>query len=387
MVPTVSSQSSQPDRLFRGLVGLTFLLAVTVIALGAYTRLTEAGLGCPDWPGCYGFLSVPQTDAQHAIAQQVFPDHPVEVHKAWNEMLHRYVAGSLGLLILTINLMAWRRRDRPRRLPLVLLGMVIGQAMLGMWTVTMALKPVVVMGHLLGGFTTASLLLLLWLRLANHNRETGQRQAYPAPPAAGVRRLAVAALVVVALQIALGGWTAANYAAVVCTQLPVCEVDWVSKFDITAFEPWQPGFQTYQYGVLNFDQRVSIHAAHRIGAMITTFVVLLLVWRLWRIGWRRHAWAVMALLAVQIGLGVTNVLASLPLPVAVGHNLGGLCLLLGTLVTCRALYRARSAAGAVEDHIAALPQTGFSQTCMKHDRSTASRPGQETLGGMTPKSG
>ncbi|WP_371929363.1 heme A synthase [Photobacterium sp. CCB-ST2H9] len=380
MFPMVSSQSRQPDRLLTWLVGLTFLLAVTVIALGAYTRLTEAGLGCPDWPGCYGFLSVPQTDAQHALAQQAFPDHPVEVHKARNEMLHRYVAGSLGLLILAINMLAWRRSDRPRRLPLVLLGIVFGQAMLGMWTVTMALKPVVVMGHLLGGFTTASLLLVLWLRLVNANRTASRARATGAPIPFGVRRLAVAALVVVALQIALGGWTAANYAAVVCTQLPVCEVDWVSKFDITAFEPWQPGFQTYQYGVLNFDQRVSIHAAHRIGAMITTLVVLLLGWRLWRIGWRRHAMAVMLLLAVQAGLGVTNVLASLPLPVAVAHNLGGLCLLLGMLTICLALYRARPV---VSEESAAI----LSQSTMNHDRLAGQRSGQGTLNAMTPKSG
>ncbi|MDO6708486.1 heme A synthase [Photobacterium sp. 1_MG-2023] len=339
---SLASQFRLTDRRFTWLVGLTFSLSVTVIALGAYTRLTEAGLGCPDWPGCYGFLTVPKTESQHALAQQAFPDHPVEVHKAWNEMLHRYVAGALGLLIVAINVVARRRADRPRRMPLILLGIVIFQAALGMWTVTMALKPVVVMGHLLGGFTTASLLLVLWLRMLRRQRPA----AMSGPPAVSpsltsVRRLAVAALVVVAMQIALGGWTAANYAAVVCTQLPVCEVDWVSKFDITAFEPWQPGFQTYQYGVLNFDQRVSIHAAHRIGAMITTAIVLLLCWQLWRIGWRRSALGLTALLGIQIALGVTNVVASLPLPVAVAHNLGGLSLLLGTLSTYWVLSRHR----------------------------------------------
>ncbi|MCG2837162.1 COX15/CtaA family protein [Photobacterium sp. WH77] len=343
MLSMASSRYRQADRRFIWLVGLTLLLSVAVIALGAYTRLTEAGLGCPDWPGCYGFMTVPKTDDQHALAQQAFPDHPVEVHKAWNEMIHRYMAGALGLLIVALNVLARRRGDRPRRLPLVLLGLVVFQALLGMWTVTMSLKPVIVMGHLLGGFTTASLLLVLWLRMLLRHRKRPATAVASSPALVSVRRLAVAGLIVVAVQIALGGWTAANYAAVVCTQLPVCEVDWVSKFDIRAFEPWQPGFQTYQYGVLNFDQRVSIHAAHRIGAMLTTLVILLLAWRLWHIGWRRYAALILALLSAQIALGVTNVLASLPLPVAVAHNLGGLGLLLSVLAANWALFMARAA--------------------------------------------
>ncbi|MGB7994553.1 MAG: COX15/CtaA family protein [Photobacterium halotolerans] len=384
MLSMASSRYRQADRRFTWLVGLTLLLSVAVIALGAYTRLTEAGLGCPDWPGCYGFMTVPKTDAQHALAQQAFPDHPVEVHKAWNEMIHRYMAGALGLLIVALNVLARRRDDRPRRLPLVLLGLVVFQALLGMWTVTMSLKPVIVMGHLLGGFTTASLLLVLWLRMLLRHRKRPATAGASSSQLVSVRRLAVAGLIVVAVQIALGGWTAANYAAVVCTQLPVCEVDWVSKFDIRAFEPWQPGFQTYQYGVLNFDQRVSIHAAHRIGAMLTTLVILLLVWRLWHIGWRRYAVLILALLSVQIALGVTNVLASLPLPVAVAHNLGGLSLLLSVLAANWSLLMAPAAVSV--SRAAPIPRVKTVRHALI--RAQAGTHGRQThFGRMTPKSG
>ncbi|WP_269748102.1 COX15/CtaA family protein [Enterovibrio coralii] len=133
------------------------------MALGAFTRLTEAGLGCPDWPGCYGFLTVPQSAEHIAQATEAFPDAPVEIQKAWNEMIHRYVAGTLGLVIAAIAFLAWRNPARNRLLPSILLAVVTFQAALGMWTVTMNLMPIVVMGHLLGGFTTVTLLFLLAL--------------------------------------------------------------------------------------------------------------------------------------------------------------------------------------------------------------------------------
>ncbi|MDX1302691.1 COX15/CtaA family protein [Photobacterium sp.] len=331
---------------FKHLIYLTFVLSLCVIALGAYTRLTEAGLGCPDWPGCYGFLSVPQGSEQQLLAQQAFPDAPVEVSKAWNEMVHRYFAGSLGLLILVINIIAWRRPETPKRLPALLLVTVIFQALLGMWTVTLVLMPVVVMGHLLGGFTTASLLLLLALRIR-------QREIQPSLPTASssghsfsppqslssLQVMALAALLVVAGQIALGGWTAANYAAVACTQLPICEVDWQRHFDLSAFDLIQPEHDSYQYGILHYHQRVSIHVAHRIGAMVTTIVLVLLMWRLWRQSVpRRYSLGIGAVLALQLCLGITNVVASLPLLVAVGHNLVGVILLQILVATNYYLY-------------------------------------------------
>ncbi len=330
---------------FKYLVYVTFLLSLCVIALGAYTRLTEAGLGCPDWPGCYGFATVPQTSEQHTQALIAFPDSPVDVEKAWNEMFHRYLAGTLGVFIAAINLIAWRRRNTPRGLPILLLGTVIFQAVLGMWTVTMSLMPVVVMGHLLGGFTTAALLLLLALRVRRREARIVSQIYRPssAHSLTGASLLAAAALVVTVGQVALGGWTAANYAAVVCTQLPICEVDWQQSFELSAFNPLQPESESYQYGVLNFPQRVSIHVAHRLGAAMTTLVLMVLIWHLWQIAaLRRFALAVSSVLLLQLSLGITNIVASLPLMVAVGHNVVGAVLLLTLVATNYQIYSYRT---------------------------------------------
>ncbi|MBE0834095.1 COX15/CtaA family protein, partial [Escherichia coli] len=193
------------------------LLAAVVVLLGAYTRLTHAGLGCPDWPGCYGFVHVPLSEAQLAHAELHFPDAPVEAEKGWNEMIHRYFAGALGLLILGLALHALVRRGRdgqPLKLPLLLLAVVIAQAAFGMWTVTLKLWPQVVTAHLLGGFTTLALLFLLALRL--YGRFAARR--YPA----ATRGLAGLALLLVIGQITLGGWVSSNYAAVACIDLPTC---------------------------------------------------------------------------------------------------------------------------------------------------------------------
>ena len=163
-------------------------LAVVVVLLGAYTRLTHAGLGCPDWPGCYGFIGVPMSEHKQAVAEARFPEAPVEVEKGWNEMVHRYFAGSLGLVILGLAVQALRRRGQdgqPLKLPLLLLGVVIAQAAFGMWTVTLQLWPQVVTAHLLGGFATLSLLFLLCLRLS---------AALPVLPAVSRRLRALAGL-------------------------------------------------------------------------------------------------------------------------------------------------------------------------------------------------
>lgn len=328
---------------FKSLIYFTFFLSLCVIALGAYTRLTEAGLGCPDWPGCYGFISVPLSTEQQLVAQQVFPSAPLEVEKAWNEMIHRYFAGSLGVLILLINILAWRRQHAPKLLPALLLITVIFQALLGMWTVTMVLMPIVVIGHLLGGFTTASLLLLLVLRVRGQERKStaifSSMLHSPRSSSSYLKVLALGALFVVVGQITLGGWTAANYAAVACTQLPICEVDWQRHFDPTAFEPIQPVHDSYQYGVLNYHQRVSIHVAHRIGAMVTTAILILLIgFLMCTAGLRKYGLILTAALIVQVSLGIANVVASLPLLVAVGHNVMGVVLLLSIVATNYRIY-------------------------------------------------
>ncbi|EKE81494.1 COX15/CtaA family protein [Idiomarina xiamenensis] len=313
----------------RLLVKFTVLVAFCVIILGAYTRLTDAGLGCPDWPGCYGFVGVPKTTEQLNQAQLRFPDNPVEHHKARNEMVHRYLAGSLGLLIAAIAVVAIKRRTKqpnsPLKLPILLLGLVIFQAALGMWTVTMNLQPLIVMGHLLGGFATLSLLFLLALRIQPYRLAGGD------PLLRRYRSFALIALFVVLAQIALGGWVAANYAALACTEFPFCEGNWWQRLDVAgAFSV--PAADNYLYGAHDYDDRMTMHIAHRIGAIITSIVVLALLIKCWRQAvsnfFRRNLLIVGLLLLVQVALGISNVWFSLPLPVAVAHNAVGVLLLI-----------------------------------------------------------
>lgn len=313
----------------RLLVNLSIALALVVIVLGAYTRLTDAGLGCPDWPGCYGHLTVPTGAEKVNAAQQLFPDTPLEHHKAWNEMIHRYAAGSLGVMILVIAVTAViRQRKRPEtpvKLPLLLLALVIFQAALGMWTVTLNLQPLIVMSHLLGGFTTLSLLYLLRLRLKRIHLPMGD------PKARAIGGLALFSLCVVIAQIALGGWVAANYAALACTSLPICEGDWSASLDIAgAFSV--PEAVTYQYGAHDYAERMTMHVAHRIGAIVTVLVVGFMLMRGYKYAHSNVirsslTWVTLALL-LQIALGISNVVLMLPIGVAVGHNLMGALLLL-----------------------------------------------------------
>ncbi|GAA6133059.1 COX15/CtaA family protein [Halopseudomonas sabulinigri] len=307
------------------------LLCFVVVILGAYTRLVHAGLGCPDWPGCYGFLSVPQSDSALETAQLRFPDDPVEAFKAWAEMIHRYAAGLLGLVILGLALFSLRQRHQPGypvALSIGLLGLVICQALFGMWTVTLKLWPQVVTAHLLGGFTTLSLLLLLTLRLS------GRVPAMPpSPHNTRLRKLARLTLLVVIGQIMLGGWTSTNYAAVACIDLPTCHGEWWPEMDFaTGFNLLhQPVGPNYLGGMLDGPGRTAIHFTHRIGAVLTTLVVLLLAWRLWRSRHPRLAVLITLTLALQVSLGITNVLAHIPLPVAVAHNGVAALLLLGVI--------------------------------------------------------
>lgn len=300
------------------------LLAVVVVVLGAYTRLTHAGLGCPDWPGCYGFLGVPMSEHKLAIAEARFPDAPVEVAKGWYEMIHRYFAGALGLVILGLAVQALRRRDQaeqPLKLPLFLLGLVTLQAAFGMWTVTLKLWPQIVTAHLLGGFATLSLLFLLTLRLS------GRFTAMTFGPR--LRALAAAALLLVVGQIALGGWVSSNYAAVACVDLPTCHGEWWPDMDFAnGFHLTQQIGPNYLGGQLDSDARTAIHMSHRIGALIVTLVLLLLAWRLKASGLPHLAGLLLLALSLQVALGISNVVFHLPLLVAVAHNLGGALLLL-----------------------------------------------------------
>lgn len=311
-------------------------LGLVVVILGAYTRLVHAGLGCPDWPGCYGFLSVPRSDTALELAQLRFPEAPVESFKAWAEMIHRYAAGLLGLTILGLALLALKQRGRdgyPLKLPLGLLALVICQALFGMWTVTLKLWPQVVTAHLLGGFATLSLLFLLSLRLSGR---------FPADVGlTALRPLARATLLVVICQIALGGWVSSNYAAVACVDLPTCHGEWWPDMDFAAgFNIFQEIGPNYLGGMLYGEGRTAIHFTHRMGAVVTLLITLLLAWRLYRAGLTATATGLTLVLLTQVGLGITNVLAHLPLAVAVAHNAVGALLLLSLVLVN---YRVRPA--------------------------------------------
>lgn len=325
------------------------LLTVVVVLLGAYTRLTHAGLGCPDWPGCYGFLGVPMSEHKQAIAEARFPEAPVEVAKGWYEMIHRYFAGALGLVILAIAIQAVRRREdatQPLKLPLAILALVILQGAFGMWTVTLQLWPQVVTAHLLGGFATLSLLTLLTLRLSG--------RFAPLQLPGRLRALAAACLLLVIGQIVLGGWVSSNYAAVACVDLPTCHGEWWPAMDFgKGFHLTQHIGPNYLGGQLDSDARTAIHMSHRIGALLVTLVLLLLSWRLHRAGLSRLGGLVLLALAVQVSLGISNVIFHLPLLVAVAHNAGGAALLL-TLVLVNYRLRAVSAgASAVSEPLLA----------------------------------
>ncbi len=329
----------------RRLCLFAFGLTLVVVVLGAYTRLTDAGLGCPDWPGCYGFNYVPGSAQDHATAALRFPDNPLEMSKARNEMMHRYAAGTLGCIILLMALWSLRSSQRAYRgFAWGLLALVCGQATLGMLTVTLNLLPFVVMGHLLGGFTILALLFLLLCKTRppreTPSRQTPSQQTHSGRGLGGWFLLALGALL---LQIALGGWTAANYAAMACLELPVCQGDWPSQWQWSAFHPHGVPAENYQYGVLSQDERVTIHAAHRLWAMVTASVLLMLAWRLWQQPVLRYwgAWLVLGVV-MQLALGVANVVLHLPLAVAVAHNAGAAILLLVLTGTGERLWRARA---------------------------------------------
>lgn len=327
--------------LFYRLAWAALILTFVVVVLGAYVRLSDAGLGCPDWPGCYGrLLDVPNHADQIADANAAYPQRPVEPAKAWKEMIHRYCAGTLGLLVLALAVMAWRNRRQPEQpvaLPLGLLALIIFQSMLGMWTVTWQLKPVVVMAHLLGGLTTLS--LLAWLILGQrHDRKSVVVEATWV-----LRYSALLGLALLVGQIALGGWTSANYAALACPDFPTCQARWWPPLDFReAFTLWRGLGVSYEGGVLDNNARVTIHMMHRLGAIT---VALYLGWLSWQliitVRNRILQWVgsvIAALLIVQLGLGIANVVLRLPLPVAVAHTATAALLLL-SLVTLNHLIR------------------------------------------------
>ncbi|MGR5238354.1 COX15/CtaA family protein [Vibrio alfacsensis] len=307
------------------LVKISLCLTLVVIMLGAYTRLSDAGLGCPDWPGCYGQLLVPQSETEVLRANASFPERAVEQGKAWLEMIHRYFAGTLGLVIFAMAIVAARAERVDATIPILLCLLVIGQAVLGMWTVTLKLMPVIVMLHLLGGFTLLALQAIFYCQLKSQHR------FYYFSSSKAVRLFSVVAFAVVLTQVLLGGWTSSNYAALMCTALPICEGNWTSNLSWKeAFSFWQTGFDNYEFGVLDYPARMTIHVTHRIGAMVTAVVVLAYCYLLLKQdsphSKKMGTWLGFTLVC-QILLGISNVVFQLPIYIAVAHNVGAAVML------------------------------------------------------------
>ena len=404
----------------RALAWIACVLAFFLIMYGSFVRLSNAGLSCPDWPTCYGRITWPVKPAAVAKADKAFPNRPVETHKAWREQTHRFAAGTLGLLVLAEALVAtftarrrfglvivavvligigipmymarhyvtasvlaafgealllgvaflWRGSGW-RRIAVLALAVVCFQALLGMWTVTWLLKPIVVSGHLLGGMATFALLAWVAWRISLSPLPSGEGAVSavkaemagegsrspklhavtgPSPQPLSQRErglywAVVIGVVLLACQIFLGGWTSSNYAALACgiggSAFPTCLGQWWPAMDFhQGFILWRGIGVDFQGGILDAAARTAIQMVHRFGAAVVFVYVLWLVHKAGRAGLRWHAIALAVLLLAQVALGISNVVLGLPLAIAVAHT-GGAALLLFALVTLLARTRAR----------------------------------------------
>ena len=301
-------------------------MTFVVIVLGAYTRLKDAGLGCPDWPGCYGYLTVPAGEEEIQDALERFPDAEFDVSKAWIEVIHRIFAGALGLLIfgMTITNIVRNRRGQEKLSVVLLLTSIVVcfQAILGMLTVTLQLLPLIVTSHLAGGLMTFSLVFLYMLQLYRQDSKASQDKTYAIGKT--MKGLAYLGLGLIIAQVLLGGWVSTNYAALACPDFPLCNGELIPPADFaTGFDIVHPLGINYEGGVLDDEARVAIHWTHRVGAL-----VLVLFWlgfyavaKMRKLADRQfEIGVVLGIMAVQIILGITNVLGGLPLMVAVMHN-------------------------------------------------------------------
>lgn len=342
--------------MFRKITLFALLLTLCVIIMGAYVRLSDAGLGCPDWPGCYGRAVIEDTDEFKRQAQMAYPDSPLDLTKAWKEMIHRYVAGALGLLVLILALISWREKYCRTQMvvsSVVLLSMVVFQALLGMWTVKSQVMPIVVTSHLIMGLLTFWLLFWMYLRA---NPKVAVRRAWVSrkkfwlgylkvdpkvvtrKPKKGPRGLATFAMLVLFIQIVLGGLTSTHYAAMACTDLPQCNGMWWPKLDYQQAIDILKALFYSESGALSYDGKVALHWLHRVGALVT-FLVLSLVYLAARSSKNarsvRNAGSIMMLLLLlEISLGISNVLLGMPIWSAVAHN-GIAALLMLPLIAIR----------------------------------------------------
>jgi heme a synthase len=329
--------SRDPDK-YRKLAWVTAFLTLDLIMFGSFTRLTDSGLGCPDWPGCYGHSNPLSAGEQIRAAETALPSGPVTMTKAWIEMAHRYFAMGVGVLIILLTVHAWRAAGAGGRAPWLAtaaLAWVIVQGGFGALTVTMRLQPAIVTLHLLGG--VGLLGLLTWLAL--------RQQVLPviAAEARALRPLAALALLVVVVQIALGGWVSTNYAVLACPDFPLCQGQWLPPMDFAhGFTLWRELGLTAGGELIPFQALVAVHWTHRVFALLVVAVLGLLIWRSWSVaGLQRLARGLLALLAMQVLTGMSNIVLSWPLLLAVAHS-GGAALMLATLVVVN--YRAAHAA-------------------------------------------
>lgn len=339
LLPLVVVWVSNDTDKYRKLVWVTLFLTFDLIMFGAFTRLTDSGLGCPDWPGCYGQANPLQAHADISAAESAMPTGPVTVMKAWIEMIHRYLAMGIGVLIIALMVIAWRRWLQSGRkemkfsplFPTLLFAFVCLQGAFGAWTVTMKLQPVIVTIHLLLGVTLLALLTWFGARLSDHLpiSQLGVSQS-----AAALRILAALAIVLLVIQIALGGWVSSNYAALACPDFPLCQGALLPQMDfVNGFSLWRNLGMTAKGDYLPFPALTAIHWTHRAFAFIVVMLVAWVSLRAFKIeALRKTARWLLIMIALQFTIGVSTIFLQLPLALAVAHN-GGAALLMLLLVT------------------------------------------------------
>ena len=313
------------------LFGICF--AFVVIALGAWTRLVDAGLGCPDWPGCYGFVVFPTTEAEIQLAESRYPQFPYEIDKAIPEVVHRYFAAALGFIAILLVYFAFKYQ-LPKKIKAItsfLLFFICCQGLFGYLTVSLKLLPIIVTGHLFGGFITLSLFFYLFLSTTNgiKNHNIGH-----------LKVLGGVALFALIVQIFLGVWTSTNYASLACADFPTCQGKFIPEMDFReGFNLAQEVGPNYLYGLLDNEARVAIHYSHRISAIVLTIIFLILISRLWFSSAAPLASTLGVILITQISLGIMNVVYVLPLYIAIAHNLVAALLLLATLMVNLVIWK------------------------------------------------
>ena len=299
-------------------------LAFVVIALGAWTRLVDAGLGCPDWPGCYGFVVFPTNEAEIALAEARYPTFPYDINKAIPEVVHRYFAAALGFLAIIMVYYSFKQNENKniRRWTIGLLIFICCQGLFGYLTVSLLLLPIIVTAHLFGGFTPLTLFFLIFLMSGKF--DILEKMAIPR-----LKTIAGIALAVLLFQIFLGVWTSTNYASLACADFPTCQGTYIPEMDFkNGFNLNQEVGPNYLYGLLDNPSRVAIHYSHRVSAILVTVVFLILISKLWFSNAAPLASTIGILLLTQISLGIINVVYVLPLYVAIAHNLVAALLLL-----------------------------------------------------------